>query len=253
MSSLVLQFATSLVGPFIELRKTIQEYQRKSKEKEQLKEDLTNALQAETKEYEALTKEMSDFAQRFLSIIQKIDEQPTPGQLLDIVNCLSQTPRILAKQIISFVHLARACKDISNQKAFMNSLLNTNRFMYDFIERMSSAYIGKNTVKIDSSFFRFILMYKREILKYAKVGKIDKEKMRLLEKGVKSAMRGLNEPFLKRHLRVIAVKRWKSSLATFSRVAKDIEIESEGTDISILGDFIPRELKQLAPFLDKSP
>jgi hypothetical protein len=253
MSSLVFQFITSLVGPVISLKETIQEYQRKRKEKEQLKEDLANSLEAETKEYKAINDEMTDLGKRFLPIIQEIDGQPSPGQLIEVVNCLSPTPRILAKLMISFIHLARACKDISKQKGFMNSLLNTNRFMHDFIERMGSTYIARNTVKIDSSFFRFLLMYKREILKSAKIGKINKDEMELLEKRMKSVMHGLNQAFLKRHIRMVAIKKWKSSLTQFNKVVKDVEIETEGMDITVLKDFMPYELKQLAPFLDKSP
>jgi len=253
MSSLAFQFITSLASPIISLKEMIQEYQKKRKEKEALKEDLANSLVAEIKEFEAINDDMTNLGNKLLPIIQNIDGQPSPGQLMEVIDSLSQTPRILAKLIISFIHQARACKDISQQKGFMNSLLTTNRFMHDFIERMGSTYIGKDTVKIDSSFFRFLLMYKREILKNLKIGKINKDDIEFLEKRMESIIHGLNPAFLKHHMRNVAIKKWKISTRQFNNVFNDMEIKTEGMDITDLNDFMPPGFRQIASFLDKSP
>jgi len=253
MSSIALQFLTSLVSPIISLKQTIQEYQKKREEKERLKEDLANSLQAEIKEFQAVNDDIANLGKSALPILKSVDGQPTPGQLMQLIDCCSQIPRILAKLIISFIHQARACKDISKQKGFMNSLLTTNRFMHDFIERMGETYVGKNTVKIDSSFFRFLLMYKREIIKGSKIGKVNKKEIEFLEKQATILLRNLNQSFLKRHLRRGPIKKWKASLTQFNKAFKDMKIDTEGMDISGLNDFMPSGLREVAPFLDKSP
>jgi hypothetical protein len=152
---------------------------------------------------------------------------------------------------MSFVGLARACKEISSKKAFMDSLRDSSRFMYDFVNTLSDAYIEKNTVKIDGRFFRFFSMYKREILKKPKIGKIKQDELKSIEKRVIIVMHCLNEPFLKRHMRSPAIKKWKSSLAQLGKVSKNVTIE-EPSAIN-LNEFIPSELRPLADFLDKSP
>jgi hypothetical protein len=253
MSSAALQFLISLVSPVISLKQTIQEYQKKSKEKQRIKEDLANSLQAEIKEFEAVNGDFANLSEKILLILKRIDGQPTPAQVFQLIDRGSQIPRILAKLVILFIHLARACKDICKEKGFMTSLLTNNRFMYDLIERMGETYIGENTVKIDSSFFRFLLMYKREILKGSKIDKISKKEIEFLKKQAEIMLRNLNQAFLKRHMRRKPIKKWKASLTQFNKAFKYMKIDTRGMDISGLNVFMPSGLREIAPFLDKSP
>jgi hypothetical protein len=252
MSSVAFRFITSLASPLLTLRNTIQEYREKRKLKKELKEELASALEAEIKEYEEIEKELIDIGKRLLPIIQD-EEQPSPRQLIEVINCTSQIIKVITKSLILFVHLAKACKQVSEYKAFMSYLQNTNRFMHDFIERMGSAYIEKDTVKINGGFFRFFLLYKKKIQKNVKMGKLSKDEIAFLEKRVKYITRALNQPFLKRHIRTVAVVKWKKSLTQFNKVSKNVTIDAEGMDTTVLNDFISPDLRQLAPFLDKSP
>jgi len=252
-SSTILQFLISLAGPVISLKQTIQEYQKKKEEKKRLKEDLANSLQAEIKEFKALAGDIANFGERVLPILKDVDGKPTPTHLMQFINYCSELPKLSARLIVSFIHLARACKDICKAKGFMNSLLTHNRFMYDFIERMGEAYIGKNTIKIDSSFFRFLLMYKREILKVSKIDKISKREIEFLKKQADIMLRNLNQTFLKRYMRSGPIKKWKTSLGRLDKTLKYVKIDTKGIDISGLNDFLPSGLREVAPFLDKSP
>lgn len=247
MLSIVFQFMSSVATPLKALRKAIHRYEEKKK----IKEELADALETEIKEFEKVNNELGEFGNRVLPIVQQIEGQPTPRQLMEVIDCFSQTPRIFAKLIISFVHLAKACKEISDQKGFMDSLCNTNRFMHDLIERMGSTYIQKDTVRIDGSFFRFFRMYKKEILKGVKTSKIDKKEIEMLEKRTESVLRVLNDSFLKRHLRHPIIKKWKNSLKQLNKVSGEIQVED--ADDTILKELVPPELRQFAPFLDKSP
>jgi hypothetical protein len=253
MSSVAFQFLTSLAGPIVSMKDMIQEYQKKREEKEKLKENLANSLQAEIKEYEEVSADLADLGKKLLPLLESIKDQPTPAQLMQFIDCGSQIPRILAEMIISFIHQARACKDISKQRGFMNSLLSSDRFMHDFIERMGETYVGKNTVRIDSSFFRFFLMYKREILKGSKIDKLSKKDEEFIKKRAELLMHGLTPQFLKRNMRMLPIKKWKGSLVMFNNAYKDMKIDTEGMDISSLNDFMPSGLKDISPFLDKTP
>jgi energy-converting hydrogenase A subunit M len=245
--SIVLQFFSALATPVKTLGKIVHDYE----EKKEIKEQLANALEIQTKEFEEVFKDIEKLGEQALPLIKQVEGQANPRQVLEFVDCVSQTPRILASLIISFVHSAKSCKDISTNRAFMDSLRGTNRFMHDFIERMGNAYVAKNTVVIDGSFFSFFHIYKKELTKGMKPLKIDNKEFEVLEKKAESLLRGLNEQFLKPHQRKRIVKKWKSSLVQLGKVAGDIKIED--ADETILKELVPPELWQFAPFLDKSP
>jgi hypothetical protein len=247
MLSTVFQFLSSVANPLKALREAIHNYEEKKK----IKEELADALETEIKEFEKINNEIEEFGSKVLPLFQHVEGQPTPRQLLEVVDCLSQTPRIFAKLIISFVHLAKACKEISDQKGFMDSLRSTNRFMHDFIVRIGSTYIEKDTVRIDGSFFRFFRIYKKELLKGVRTPEIDKKEIEMLEKRTESILRGLSDSFLKRHLRHPMIKKWKNSLTQLNKVSGEIQVED--ADDTILKELVPPELRQYAPFLDKSP
>jgi hypothetical protein len=230
---------------------TLSEKIHKYRDKIKVKEQFADALENEIKAYDDILNDTMELVRRFIPAIERIEEQPTPMQVIDVIDCLSRTPGILARFLISFVGLARACKEISSKKAFMDSLRDSSRFMYDFVNTMSDTYIERDTVKIDGRFFRFYSMYKREILKGQKIGKVKKDELKLIEKRMKTVMHCLNIHFLRRHMRNPTIKKWKSSLVQLGKVSKNVTIE-ESSAISLDG-FIPSELRPLADFLDKSP
>jgi hypothetical protein len=124
--------------------------------------------------------------------------------------------------------------------------------MFDFIERMSDAYIGKNTVKIDGSFFQFLRTYKKKIMKNVKMGELDKEKVEFWEKRMKSILSGLNQPFLNRSRRRFEIKKLKKTVTQFNITFKNVTIDAEEMDTAFLNDFVPPELRHLAQIFDKS-
>lgn len=247
MSSIAFRILTSLASPVMTLSEKIHKYQDKIKVKEQF----ADALENEIKGYDTIFNDIMELGNKFIPIMEEIEGQPTPKQVIDVIDCLSQTPRILSKFLISFVGLARACKEISSKKAFMDSLGDSSRFMYDFVNTMSDTYVEKDTVKIDGRFFRFFSMYKREILKRQEIGKLKKDDLKLMAKSMKTVIQCLNAPFLRRHVRNPAIKKWNSSLIQLGKVSKNVTIEE--TSAISFDEFIPPELRLLADFLDKSP
>jgi hypothetical protein len=254
MSAVAMQIVTLLESPVISLKNTIAEYQKRKEEKKRLKTQLTDSLQVEIKEYESLTEEMAKFGQTVLDIIQNIGEIPTPNQLLRFVDCVSQAPRLLAKEVILFIHLARACKDISMYEGFMDSMKTTNRFMYDFIREMGAIYVEKDTVSIDTRFFHFIFMHKKEILKGVNISKVDKKETELLLKKLDAILVGLKRRAIRRYINKVTVKKWNAGYIQLTKVVtEDMIIDSGGMDLSALNDFMPSGLKELTDFLNRPP
>jgi len=170
MAGAIFDVFTGLYSPFVDLAERIHNFQQKRKRARQAKDQLVGALDTEIKSYQA-------FHERFVQVceeklvpsLQQIGEDPTPHQILKVLDSFSILPKIHIESIKCFIDLARACNEISTEEAFMHSLLESSNFLHDFLRIMSDAYIGKNTVRIDGKFFRFFNTYKKDMLKDTKV------------------------------------------------------------------------------------
>jgi hypothetical protein len=243
----VFQVLSSLPTPLNQLRVALRRY----KENKKIKQEVADAFETEAKEFEDISNRLGIAGDVTLNLIKEIKEQPTPMQLFDFMDVMSLMPKILAELLISFIHIAKACKEISKEKGFMDSLRSTDHYTHDFIELMGSAYIGKNTIKIDGSFFRFYRVHKSEITKHMKKPKISKKELEILQKNIDLLLQSMTFEFAKRHTRHALIKKWQNSFIPLTKAAKDIKVED--IDYSILKDFIPPELQEFAPFFDKSP
>jgi hypothetical protein len=257
MSAIVTQIVTLIASPATSLKDAIAEYQKRKEEKERLKTQLGDSLQAEVKEYESLNEEMTGFGQTLLGIVHSIGERPTSDQLIRFLNCVSKTPRILTRQIILFIHIARACRDISRYEGFMDSLKTNNRFMFDFIHEMGRIYFEKNSIHgvvMDTGYFHFVLMNKKEILKGVDISKTGKEEIKLLLEKMDLILEGLKARYMRRYIKKMTVKKWNISYNELAKViTEDVKIETGGMDLSGLNDFMPSGLRELQDFLSKPP
>jgi hypothetical protein len=91
MSDIAFRVVTSLANPLITLSEKIHKYQDKRKVKEQF----ADALENEIKSYDVVFNDMMELGQKFTSTVEKIEGEPTPMQVIEIIDCLSQTPRIV--------------------------------------------------------------------------------------------------------------------------------------------------------------
>lgn len=248
--SIVFQLFSALATPVAALGKIVHNHREKKESKERIA-NVHVLLETQTKEFEELLKELEELVEQALPLVKQVEGEANPKQVLEFVDRVSQAPRILASLIISFVHSAKSCKDISTNRAFMDGLRGTDPFIHDFIERMGSTYVAKNTVVIDGSFYSFLRIYKKKLTKGMKPLKIDKKETEMLEKKTESLLHGLNEQFLKCNQDNRIVKEWKSSLAQLDKARSDIKIED--ADETILKEIVPPELRQFVRFLDKSP
>jgi hypothetical protein len=81
--------------------------------------------------------------------------------------------------------------------------------------------------------------------------KIDRKEIKIMQRNAESILHSLNDPFLRRHMRHPVIKKWKSSLAQLYKVSKEIQVKD--VDKDILKDLVPSDIREFAPFLDKSP
>jgi hypothetical protein len=248
MSEIAIRFISGLASPLIALSEKIHKYQ----EKRETREQFASALQSEIKDYEVLINELMELGKKSVSIVEQIEEQPTPRQVFEVLDCLSQSPRLVARFLMLFIKLARACKEISSQRAFMDSLKESSHFLHDFVERMGEAYIEKDTVIIDGRFFRFFSTYRKEILKRSvfkgvEMSKMNKKDIKSIEDKVNAVIRCFNQPFLQRYVRNPTMKKWKKSLLYLDKTAQSITFEPSST--TNLDEFIPFDLQTLAKLL----
>ncbi len=244
----VYQFLGLVALPLNELRTVLRKY----KEKQKTKQQFADALESEAKEFEEVNIQLNMAVCTTIDLVNEIkEEQPTIAQILDFADAVSQMPTILSKLITSYIHIAKACKEISSQEGFMKSLLSTNKYMFDFVKLMANAYVAKNTMKIDSNFFRFFRIHKSEISKRTKTSKTNQKEIERLEEKLDKLVNGLRIELSKRHLRHKLIKKWQLSFVTLGETAKDFKIED--VDYDILKELTPPELHKFAPFFDKSP
>lgn len=248
MSEIALGFINALASPLISLYEKIHNYQ----EKKETKEQIASALQSEIKDYEILINDLTELSKKSLSKVEQIEEQPTPHQVLEILGYISESPRLLARFMILFIELARACKEITSERALMDSLKETSHFLFDFVERMAEAYIEKDTVIIDGRFFRFFKTYRKEILKKSvfkgvKIGKMKEKDIKAIEKKVNAVVRCFNQSFLQRYTRTQIMKKWKKNLVYFNKTSESITFKPSGE--TNLDEFMPFDLQTLQRLL----
>jgi hypothetical protein len=256
--SIVLQVVTTLASPFTSLGKTVSGSLKNREENKRIKEDLANSLQGEIKEYEAAYKEIAQFGEKIIAILHDIKDTATPNQLIGFIDSMNQIPKILIGQITLFVHMARACKDISENSGFMDSLKTSNRFMYDFSENMGKTYVEKDTVVVDTRFFHFLFMYKREIVKMLKdsgfKSEIDKKEIEFLGEKLDLILKGVrNQRFIRRYINKGPLRKWKISFVQLNKAIEYVKVDSGGMDLSGLNDFMPSGIKEIGEFLNISP
>lgn len=232
-----------IATPLLELKKVVQKYVKDNK----IKKELSDSLEKEADEFNGVLYDIRLAGQVGIKIILEVDKQPTPNQVSDFIDVVLQMPSHVARLLASYVHIAKACNEISHMKGFMESLLTTNSFIHDFVETMSRAYIGNNTIKIDGSFFRFYNLYKSQIHKDTKQPKMNSEDAQELMKKINLLENAIIIELKRKHVNRPLIKRWKNSFNTLTESTKDVTIED--VDYGVIDDFVPTELQEVMPFL----
>jgi hypothetical protein len=232
-----------IATPLLELKKVVQKYVKDNK----IKKELSDSLEKEADEFNGVLYDIRLAGEVGTKIILEVEKQPTPTQVSDFIDVVLQMPSHVARLLTCYVHIAKACNEISHQTGFMDSLLTTNSFIHDFVESMNRAYIGNNTIKIDGSFFRFYKLYKSQIHKDSKPLRMNSEDAKELMKKIDLLENAIIIELKRKHVNRPLIKRWKNSFNTLTESTKDVTIED--VDYGVIDDFVPTELQEVMPFL----
>ena len=252
MNDVLFRLIIAVLSPFISLSEKVQDFQKKRK----VKNFVLDALSVEVEEYRASFNELLDFGNKFVLLIRETGEPPTSIQLIEFLKFYSQFPKKLGKSIISFIKLAKACKELSAQQALMEYLKKSDIMLYDFVLRMADAYVEENTLKINGRFLRFFSAYKKEILRIKIIKKIkklrlseaNKKEIELIVNRAKIIARSFNAEFFARFMRHPAVRKLNKNLKKLSDISQSVILEYPPKP-DLLDVFIPNDLRPITAFL----
>jgi len=239
----IIKVLSLVATPLLELKKAVQKYVKDNK----IKKEFSDSLEKEADEFNGVLYDIRLAGEVGTKIILEVDKQPTHNQVSDFIDVVLQMPTHIARLLTSYVHIAKACNEISHHTGFMESLLTTNAFVHDFVETMSRAYIGNNTIKIDGSFFRFYKLYKSQIHKNSKTPRMNSDDAKELMKRVNLLENAIILELKRKHVNRPLIKRWTNCFVVLSDSTKNVTIED--VDYGVLDDFVPTELQEVMPFL----
>jgi len=241
MSSIV-SLVTSPINPIIRLRDEVKRYLEKKKTKDRI----VNALRDEVQAYVDTFDQIVQISEtQLMPILETIENSPTVHQMNDLLEGFSQMPLAYSTLIQSFIKIAKACSEVSENQAFMESLKESSSFIYDFVERMRDTYIGKDLIKIDGRYYRFFKLYQDEIFKEVQVNGLEEiiEEMRGYVQKIKHYIR--KTPFIRRKI----VKKYRKNLQQLFKVTRNVTIEE--SDVVNLRNYIPTKLFPVAVFFEE--
>jgi hypothetical protein len=239
----IIKVLSLIATPLLELKKAVQKYVKDNK----VKKELSDSLEKEADEFNGVMYDIQLAGEVGTKIILEVDKQPTPNQVSDFIDVVLQMPSHLARLLASYVHIAKACSELSHQTGFMESLLTTNCFVHDFVKTMSRAYIGNDAIKIDGSFFRFYKLYKSEIHKESAPPRMNPQDAEELMKIINLLENAIMLELKRKHVNRLLIKRWTNSFKILVDSTKDVTIED--VDYGVIDDFVPAELQEVMPFI----
>jgi hypothetical protein len=243
----------SVLSTTISLLEHLGDYIRKRKRKKLAKERFSDALGAQIQHFVENFDEAKAIAEtRLAPLLLAFKDRPTPSNINDIVDCLSDFNFSYAKAQGNFIEIVRGCYSITSYQTFMDSLKESSDLLSDFVLAMKNLLVvkgEKTRIKIDNGFYYFFKLYGNEILK-----EID---MTDVEDAAKEARLYIDfvEKKLKPSLRMSAIRRstrgkFRKSLQELAKVSKKIRIRK--TTLIEIRDYIPAKLRPIVMLIEET-
>lgn len=163
-----LSYIFGVEGIVRELLKFLQNYMKKR----QIKDMLISGLKDETnrflEEFEAIKQTAEN---DLFPAIYSVHGALTRADLQKLVESVTTAFERIANLIRVFSNFAKACRDVSCNRAFMDDLKDTDSALYDFVERVGEVYVDEKKLKIGSAFYRFFKIYEQRFKKILKTYK----------------------------------------------------------------------------------
>jgi len=243
----------SVLSTTIDLLKRLDDYIRKRQRKKLAKERLSDALGTQIQHFIGNFDEAKAIAEtRLAPLLLAFKNRPTPSNINDIVDCVSDFNFSYAQVQGNFIQIVKGCYSISSYQTFMDSLKESSDLLSDFVLAMKNLLVikgEKTRIKIDNGFYYFFKLYGNEILK-----EID---MTDVEDATREAKLYIDivEKKLKPSLRMSAIKRsargkFRKSVQELAKVSKKIRIRK--TTLIEMKDYIPAKLRPIVMLIEET-
>lgn len=232
------------LDPFLRLKTWWDEREKRKGVKEQL----LNTLDFQIEKYAESFNEVSRLGEKeLIPLLDSIEIGPTSNQLNRFLRLYSKVIDGFSGVVSSFVSLARGCKMISINPAFMGDLKESSSFLYDFVVRMSDMVMENDVVVIDDRFYVFLKLYEKEFTKDIKKG--DMEKAANIVKPYVSKVKNVVAPSIaRRRPRKKTSRKIVKSFKSLRRTTKQLKIESPTIPIE---EYIPNKLHPITIILEE--
>lgn len=240
-SSKAIPIISTVISVVIGLREEVKRYLAKKKVKDQV----VHAVGDEARAYIEIFEKLSELGRKqMLPLIQSIKVMPTTQQMNRFMDVASEVPLLYAQLLNAFIKLAKACNEVSKNKGFMESLKDSDRFLFDFVSRMADTYVGDNKVEINGSYYRFFKIYQYEIFQFKE------DEMQGAVAEVSDSIKKVKQ-WVDRAPRVRkkVCKKYIRNLEKLSELSANITIED--SDIINLRDYIPSKLLPFVILLEE--
>lgn len=211
--------------------------------KKRLREDLLSALSKELNDVLREFDLLSEIEQKKLFVsIKAVESTPTPNQINEVVDSISDIQTIYSQIILSYVALSEACKEVSGKNpAFMKQLMEFNPTIHDFIFQTGELVIKKDHIEVGEEFSRFMMIHKRELCKDIRSEDIEKivKEARCYIKIVKARIKpSIRKGILRRRTE----RKFMESFRSLERASKKFKVpKAVATDLRrhIPNQFLP--------------
>jgi len=163
-----------LTEPVSKLIEWLKERAKRNEIKEQVNEYLEDNFQ----EYTQCINKFGESGEELVSFLDSIEIGPSRTQLQQFVKISGDIVYSYSQLVMSFIDLARSCKILTGNPAFMQDLQESKqRFIYDFLIHMAGIVKSDELIIIDESFFGFLKLYRREWTKGVKISSDETKKI----------------------------------------------------------------------------
>lgn len=213
-----------------------------------LKEQLLNALEIEISKYSENYEELNRIGEEeLLPFIDTIKVSLSGNQRNQLISLYLRILNSYVLIIKSFVNLAKGCRRISINPAFMGDLKEASSFLYDFVIRMSDMENPRGVIIIDDRFYTFLKLYEKEFSQSVKRKDVQKSVDEL--KPYITKIKNVIVPSIRRmNIRRKQAQRIVKSHRTLNRSSKQLEIKV--TEIKIR-EYIPSKFQPITILLDE--
>lgn len=210
----------------------VKKYQRHKKTKEQLFGALEDEIRTSFNHFE----ELATIGEELLPLLDSIETTLAVSMVNPIVECTSDIQFTYSKILQDVIKLAKGCKQVSLNEAFMKHLEESSASLHDFVLRMAGLIRRGDSILMDDNFYRFFKLYEDEIFNEIEVGDVD-EVSKAFERYIKIIEKKVKPTISRAKIRRRTLRRFNESLKQLNKVRRKVKIQK--TMLISPRDYVP--------------